>query len=165
MNRMICDFFYRKWQGDWYNCNDQYPLEYLITHILEASQSEENISISRSLKDCLINVLTNFGFLESRASSFGIQALVSDLLRAVIYLERNNTPSRLRQLLLLIYRETQNLHDWNKTNNPIFFAQQLHNRAISMGLTDVIEPSRKRVHEAKEASICLNWLLLGYRPI
>ena len=128
------------------------------THLIDAIRMTEQRHAHQKLEDKIVALLTDLNFQEAKSGRIGIRELIYDLLTAMnIFPSEAKSSLFLRQSLLLFYREMQNLQDWKPKQYPAFFIQQVHNRTVSMGLTDVVYKAKRRLENLEKPHLLLHW--------
>jgi WD40 repeat protein len=135
-NHAVADFFLNEYEDNWLRCKEDYALQYTPAHLIEALQQVEQRQEREKLKDNLIALLTDLGFLEAKTALLGVDATLDDL-RSALGLEawESNPPSPVLTMLRMLDRESYLLRDqrlWPE-RLPALFYQQLFNRSIEEG--------------------------------
>jgi WD40 repeat protein len=97
--------------------------------------------------------------LEDHARRRGINAIQEDLILALDLCppDADDLHARLRRLLRVLQREAHNLRGWDPSTQPALFAQQIHNRAVALGLEILQAEARQALSAARQPHAMLNW--------
>jgi hypothetical protein len=123
---------------------DQVRLHPLVRDFAARQKAEEDEDPAAFRQRCAANLAAAYGdiaTLEHHYARRGVDALLGDLLVAldlVPHLSHDDYPrSAIQPLLHVVQREAHNLRGWAPKERPGLFAQQVHYRAASLGLTDL----------------------------
>jgi WD40 repeat protein len=110
------------------------------------------------LADALTGLLTDIGFLEAKTARFGMDALLADVRDAGDLVPAD---AKLRATRRTLEREAHHLRRWRPGEEPAFFTQQLHNRAIDLAAGDLAVAARRRLDYLGEPRVELLWRAAG----
>jgi WD40 repeat protein len=158
MHRRIADAFGRDYAENWGECEDTYALGYMPTHLREAAHGASKLATRRTLASRLSELLSDFAFLDAKAGGLGVESLLGDLQAALAtdLLDDEQKPN-LQGLLDLLGREALNLRQWNARQRPALLAQQLYNRAVSMGVEVIAQRALARLETISCPYLQLSW--------
>ena len=106
---------------------------------------------------CAVNLATAYEdipTLEDNCARRGVDALLNDL-RSGLLLAPNH--SRLLALVRMLDREAHNLRGWDPEQWPAFFAQQVHNRSMDMGLSYLTTSAKSRLLQLSAPHLVQIW--------
>jgi len=158
-NQTIADFFLKEYTGNWSNCKENYALQYLPTHLIEAMQQLELRQEQQKLVNVLIAVLIDLDFLEAKTAHLGIDVALIDLRTALNQAFPNDRLSDLSSLEDVLDRESHTLREWNRERHPFLFAQQVYYRAMEMELVHLAEVAKTRLTQLKHTFLELQWMV------
>lgn len=107
----------------------------------------------------VVDACLNYTLLEEKARRRGIDALQEDLMAALDLCPEGDDDlrTRVRVLLRLLQREAHVLRRWDPSSDAALFAQQIHNRAVLMGLSGFQKEARARLCELGRPRAQLLW--------
>jgi WD40 repeat protein len=167
-DRTLAEFVlaeYGDWDGaDWDSAGYEraYALAHLPAHLAAAVRGAELRREREELGERLVALLGDFAFLEAKTAFSGIDNLLSDLADARDALPRAFV---LRHLGRVFDREAHNLRRWARAEQPSLFAQEVHNRAVALGLPDVAARAAARLDTLGLPALRLRWRAAGESPV
>lgn len=153
----------------WLDCADNYALQHISTHLIEALRGAEHTRVRRDIAAALETLLTDLSFIEARTGSVGTDDLIAHLRAALDLLSPGDQAAEgeksgeVQSILGLLEQEAVNLRGWHPPLHPTFFAQQVFNRARRMGLSAVVASAQTRLRQIGKAYFDLQWL--GEAPL
>lgn len=113
----------------------------------------------------MADAYSRYSGLEEHAQQRDVAAIQEDLIAALqLCPEGGEIHARLESLLRLLHREVHNLREWGKLANPALFPQQIHNRAVAMGLDSLTREARARLSKSHDAHALLLWCVSRESP-
>jgi hypothetical protein len=86
-NQAVATYLVVEHGGKWDQCRDDYALQNTAAHLMAAlSSADPSERIWQKIKDSLVALLTDISFLEARAQRFDLEAALSDVRYAILYL-------------------------------------------------------------------------------
>jgi outer membrane protein assembly factor BamB len=160
-NEMIVEYFLGENQNAWLTCNDDYALRNVPRHLIEIADLAVTVKERRRLTGTLIDILTDFEFLETKTARIGVDDLLLDL-RMTKDLKNIPADSPLREVLKVVNAEAVNLRGWTSQQSkgletPAFFAQQILNRATELKTTALLESAKARLRVLKLPHLLVRW--------
>jgi WD40 repeat protein len=149
--------YYLHTYGDYWDTCDVYGMGYTVMHLVRAVGgpiSRGKRPLQERLAGALVRLLNDFGFLEAKAASLGTDRLLADVRMALDVLPSEGD---LAMLLRVLDREAHTLRGWSREQHPAFFAQQLHNRAVVMKLTELTARAASRLQHLAGSHLALVW--------
>ncbi len=139
----LADWIWDRFEKDPHGLPD-YALRHLPAHLAAMNQWEN-----------LAAALTSMAFLESKCGKLGVYTLAWDV-KAVVQAEPT-LRVRLQPVLRTLDREAHNLRRWDAEKDPVYFAQQIHNRAITQNAYNVTTVAAARLSELALPTLRLRW--------
>ena len=143
-NRAVADGALRSLGADWSACADEYVLAHLPTHLIGAGSERD-----------LARVLTSVEFLEAKARRLGMESVLEDV-AAGVESAGSSEPSLL-EMFTVLDSESHFLRRWLAADDPAYFAQQVHNRAVEEGAAELAARARSRLRRTGGSSFALRW--------
>jgi WD40 repeat protein len=145
---------------------DQVRLHPLVLEFAARQTLEEETPTFRQW--CAANLATAYEdivTLEDHCAHRGIDALQEDFIIGLGLLpqisgiseEFQSLENRLQSLLRLLQREAHTLRGWDRQWYPVAFAQQVHNRAVDMGLPHLAAIAVARLAQLGKPHLALRW--------
>jgi WD40 repeat protein len=119
---------------------------------------EQSPEFRRSCAANFARAYSSYSVLEDQATRRGVDAIQEDLIAASQFCPDDRDPRpRLESLLRLIQRESHLLRDPAWARGPAFLPQQIHNRAVVIGLDDVRQGALQRIAALNQPHALLLW--------
>ena len=165
-NQTIADFFMEEYAGNWLNCEEDYALQYIPNHLIEAMKQETRKRTRQKLMDDLFGLLTDFNFVEVKTGRLGVGELRADL-RAVLDVTPSEYEARtdIKDMLHVLDHEAHNLRGWDREQHPAFFAQQVLIQALDVGLTHLMDRAEARLIQLGKPYLTLLWRAGWEQPV
>lgn len=132
--RSIVTAMLRRWAGQWYRCDESYPIKYLLAHFAELFSLQKP-------SDDLVQVFTEFisdpGFLLACISTVGVNTLLSDFSQVIV--AADSLPNDIRLLYRSLARQAPAIRDISPATQAGFELQQLALEMVSAGCSSFAE--------------------------
>ena len=142
-HELLADWIWDRFEKDPHGLPN-YALSHLPTH-LAAMKRWESLAVA----------LTSMSFLESKCAKLGVYNLARDVKTAVQ--AEPTLRARLQPVLRTVDREAQNLRRWDARTDPVYFAQQVANRATTQNAANLIAVAAARLSELALPTLRLRW--------
>jgi WD40 repeat protein len=139
--------------------NGRFRLHPLFREFAHAKLPREQASeFRRRCAENFARAYCRYPVLEEHATRRGVDAVQEDLITAAALCPDDRDPRpRLESLLRLVQRESHLLRDPGWARGPVFLAQQVHNRAVVVGLDEVRRGALQRIAELGQLHALLLW--------
>lgn len=111
------------------------------------------VEMANHLAQALIDAST----LEAQAIQRGIDVILDDVRNGLWLGGPAVNESILLTLERLLDREAHRLRDWDSRRHPVFFLQQVHNRAVSLRADPIASSARAVLNERRVPHLLLRW--------
>lgn len=146
-NQAIAGFFLEEFRDTWQNCEDGYALHSTPAHLMAAIHGAGQRRQRRRLMDDLVDLLTNFHYLEARIERFNAKTLIDELKTAgtLVSTAGGSADTLLVELYRALGNQADLLRDWDREQYPAFLAQQLYLPATMNMLAHLAASTRARL--------------------
>ena len=144
--------------------------DYVRLHPLVCAFARQQIKddLNAFRRQCVANLVSAYeelATLEQQAVSRGVDAIQDDLTKGYSLVAEISEPNeetrtlniRLSLLLRLMQREIHSLRDLDAKKSVAIFIQQIHNRALTLGLHQLAEAASLRLVELNTPYLRLRW--------
>jgi len=155
-NTAVAHTFLRDYADEWLECDEHYALQNTATHLVEATKSAPRRHTRKRMTQQLVDLLTNLHYWEAKSSLLGTDSLLSDLKTAALLdTLREKARADLTADAQVLGGEALHLRAWNRVRSPAYFAQQMRNRAVKLGVHHLVCRAEARLAEIGQSYVAM----------
>jgi WD40 repeat protein len=155
---------YKHQKDDWSQC-DAYGLKHVVSHLINLTQYEKELTDKHNRFSELAKLLTRFSYLETKTSSISPYATLEDLNRTLDLLPLDiDSETHLSSLLHALNAVSRSLEKWSQPILPAFLAQEIYNFSKVTQLDAIAEMAKQRLREIAEPYLSLHWKASNSSP-
>ena len=141
-------------------CSQTRPLsDYGLRHAVEHLALSLKVCDNSDARDQLLGLLGDVAYAEAKVVRLGVDALLREL-----QLAAESGHGLAREAFRLYGQEAHNLRGWDIGKQPSLFAQNIYNRAITLGYASFAVAARDRLSELAGPHLRLRWRTLRDSP-